>query len=136
MRTGREPTGTTLTIFSSNISDSLAMSVTSSGTISACRFMRPTAQPGKPAFGFRLERNHNGRNVVDAAAFVSVFDEFFSGALRIRLRLQSSGNFRLGDHTGEAIRAEQQHIAWEKRDLFDIHFDFGLRSERAEQNAL
>src|SRR5258708_2144707 len=115
---------------------SLAMAVTSSGTISACRFMRPTAQPGKPAFGFSLERNDDDRNVVDAAAFVSVFDELFSGALRIRLRLKSSSNFRLGDHTCEAIRAEEQNIAREKRDLFDIHFDFGLCSQEPEQNAL
>src|ERR1700719_1441482 len=119
MRTGREPTGTTLTIFSSNISDSLAMSVTSSGTISACRFMRPTAQPGKPAFGFRLDRNDDDRNVVDAAAFVSVFDELFSGALRIRLRLKNSSNFRLGDHACTAIRGVHTNIAWDNTDLFD-----------------
>src|SRR5438477_8517798 len=105
MRTGREPTGTSFTIFCSNIRDSLAMSVTSSGTISACRFIRPTAQPGKPAFGFRLERNDDDRNVVDTAAFIGMFDKLFGGALRIRFGLQSSSNFRLGDHACEAVGA-------------------------------
>src|SRR5260370_5720416 len=136
MRTGREPTGISLTIFSSNISDSLAMSLTSSGTISACRLLRPAAQPGKPAFRLRLQRNYDDRNVVDAAAFVGVFDELFGGALRIRLCLESPRDFRFSDHAREAIGTEKQNITWEKRNLFDIHFDFGLRSQGAKQNAL
>src|SRR5258706_3883031 len=136
MRTGREPTGTSLTVFSSNISDSLAISVTSGGTISACRFLRPRAQPGEPALRFGLERDNDDGNIVDSAAFVGVFDELFGGALWIRLRLESSGNFRFSDHAREAVRTEEQDVALEKRDLFDVHFNFGLRAKSAKQNAL
>src|ERR1700758_5864724 len=98
MRTGREPTGTSLTIFSSNISDSLAMSVTSGGTISACRFLRSKAQPGEPALRFGLERNHDDGNIVDSAAFVGVLDEFFGGALWIRVPPPGFRDFLVRGH--------------------------------------
>src|ERR1700675_4675000 len=100
MRTGREPMGTSLTSFSSNISNSLAISVTSSGAISACRFVRSAAQPGKPAFGFRLQRNDDDADVVHAAAFVCQRHQLFRGLLRLRLGLQGTGDFWLGDHAG------------------------------------
>src|SRR5260370_12685770 len=107
MRTGREPIGTSLTSFLSNISDNLAISVTSGGAISACRFVRPAAQPGKPALGFRFKSNDNDADVVHAAALVGERHQLFRGALRLRLRLQGAGNFGFGDHSSESIRTEE-----------------------------
>src|SRR5260221_12421356 len=87
MSTGREPMETSFTSFSSNISDSFAISVTSGGTISACGFMRPTAQPGKPALGFGLKSNDDDADVVQAAAFVGERHQLFRSALGLRLGL-------------------------------------------------
>src|SRR6266478_5445724 len=103
IRTGREPTGTSLTIFCSNISESLAMSFTSGEAISAFRFMRPTAQPRKPALRFGPERNDDYSYVVDAAAVIRELDELFCGALRNGLRLECSSDFGLGDHARESV---------------------------------
>src|SRR6266567_9114936 len=136
MRTGREPTGTSLTTVSSNMSDSLAMSFASGGTISAFRFLRPTAQPRKPALRFGPERNDDYGYVVDAAAFIRELDELFCGALRNGFRLKCSSDFGLGDHARQSVGAKQQNIAREKSNLFHVHFDLSLSAERPKQNAL
>src|SRR5438477_1316767 len=136
MRTGREPTGTSLTSFSSNISDSLAISLTSSGTVLACRFVLPAAQPRQPGLVFDLDGNNDYGDVVDAAILIGELNQFVRGALRIRLRLQSSGNFEFGNHARQSIRAKKQSIARKKTHLFHVDFNFRLCAEGAEQNAL
>jgi len=112
------------------------MSSTSGETISAFRFMRPTAQPQKPALRFGPERNDDYSYVVDAAAFIRELDKLFRGALWNRFRLKGSSDFGLGDHARQSVGAKQQNIARKKSNLFHVHFDLRLSAERPKQNAL
>ena len=73
---------------------------------------------------------------VDATVFVRLDDKFIRGALRIRLGLEGSGNFRFGDHAGEAVGADQQGVTGEEGDPLGVDFDLGLGAEGAQKHAL
>src|SRR5207245_2313948 len=92
---------------------SFAISMSSTGAVSGRVLSRPTAQPGKPPFGIRVEAHDNDSDVVRASALVRQSDEFFRRPRGIGLRLESPGDFRLGDE-GVIPRQLQQGAAAEQ----------------------
>src|SRR3989475_7297229 len=56
---------------------SFAISMSSTGAVSGRVLSRPTAQPGKPPFGIRVEAHDNDSDVVCASALIRQSDEFF-----------------------------------------------------------
>src|SRR5580692_9024762 len=96
MLTGRVPTGTSLTVFASNIRLSFAILRSSCGTVSGRFFSRSTEQPREPSSGFRAHTHDNHSDVVHPTPLVGQGNKLFRGPRRIRLRLQSARNFRLG----------------------------------------
>src|SRR6266852_8493939 len=102
---------------------SFAISMSSTRAVSGRVLSRPTAQPGKPAFGIRVEAHDNDSDVVRASALIRKSDEFFRRPRGIGLRLESPGDFRLGDHARQAIRTEKQDIPRKQRVLLGVHFN-------------
>ena len=134
MPTGLAPTGTSFTVFSSNISVSFAISQSSCRAVAAARiFLRPAAQPRKPTLIFRFHANHDYRYVVRAAIFVCQRHQPVGSACGIHLCLQGPRNFGLRDHARQAIRAQQQKIPRKQNVFIRIHVHFRLCSQRPQQ---
>src|SRR5712671_627028 len=91
MVTGRVPTETSFTILLSNMRLSFGISISSRGTIRTRIFVRPTAQPRKPPFGFFFKPRNDHGDVVRSAAFIGQRDEFFRRMRGIGFRLKRSG---------------------------------------------
>jgi len=100
------------------------------------RGARTAAQPGKPALGGLVGADHDHGYVIRAALFVGQVHQPLGGLGRIGFGLQGAGDFGLGDHAGEAVRAHQQDVAAEEHVFFGVHFDVGMRAQRAQQHAL
>src|SRR5271168_1861761 len=126
MPTGRLPTGTSFTSLSSNIRLSFGISLSSRRAVAGRISPRPMAQPRKPPLGFGPRANDEHGNVVAAAAIVGEFDELGGGLVRIGLGLQSAGDFRLGDHAGQTVGAEQQDVAGKEGEIFGVDSNIGL----------
>src|SRR5208283_4608853 len=108
MLTGRLPMGTSFTNLFSNIRLSFAMQILLRRLVF---FGRAATHPGKPTLGLFLEARDDDSNVINAAAIVGQLDKLLGRGSGICLRLHGTGNFRFGDHTGEAIGTHEKHVA-------------------------
>src|SRR5271165_7057108 len=142
MLTARLPTGTSFTNFSSNIRLSFAISLSScltlapSVTVAVAGLARTPAEPREPTLGLCTGANYDDRNVIGAAAFVGHRHQVFGSCLGIGLGLQGAGSFGFHYHAGQAVGAEQQHVAGKQRLLFGVHFDVWIGTQGAQQHAL
>src|ERR1700681_3441476 len=111
MPTGRLPTGTSFTSFSSNIKLSFAILLSSCGTVGCGFCSRAAAEPREPFFGFASDMHDDDGNVIRAALLVGQLHKPCGGLAGIGFGLQCSCNFGFCDHARQAIRAEHQNVA-------------------------
>src|SRR5258708_9921644 len=83
------------------------ISIASCAAIRSLIFVRSTAYPRNPSLVILFKPHNQNRDVVRAAAFIGEFDQFFRCPEGFGLRLERSGDFRVGDHTGQSIGTEQ-----------------------------
>src|SRR5262249_23377002 len=116
MLSGRLPTGTSFSGDSWNLSTSLAISVTSAQRLFLelpAEVARPAAQSVEPAIRPDPNAQDHHRGVVFAAVFIRQRDEAVGGCLRGKMGEQCAGDFRIGDHARQPIRAKQQSVAFQ-----------------------
>src|ERR1700730_2292598 len=146
MVTGRAPTGTSFTSFSSNIRLSFAIRSSSCGgilitwpflTLTYSLLTGAATQPGEPSFRrFIQEAGEDHRNVVQATTFICEFDKFLSRGSGVCFCLQGASDFGLGNHAGEAVGTKEQDVVRKDRDLVHVHFDVGMGTQGAQEDAL